>query len=44
MRAIVFDHLRERNIPCLMVTHDRDDAPIAGRVFGINTQGEVHRA
>lgn len=44
MRAFVFDHLRERNIPCLMVTHDRDDAPIAGRVFGINTQGEVHRA
>ena len=33
MRAFTFDHLRDRQIPCLMVTHDRSDAPAGGRVL-----------
>jgi putative thiamine transport system ATP-binding protein len=33
MRAFVFRHIRARNIPCLMVTHDRSDAPDNGRVL-----------
>jgi putative thiamine transport system ATP-binding protein len=33
IRAFTFDHLRERRIPCLMVTHDRADAPSGGRVL-----------
>ncbi len=33
MRDFVFDHIRLRGIPCLMVTHDRADAPADGRVL-----------
>ena len=33
MREFVFRHIRARNIPCLMVTHDRRDAPENGRVL-----------
>jgi ABC-type uncharacterized transport system YnjBCD ATPase subunit len=33
--------LRERNIPTLLVTHDREDAPAGGRIFRINTKGEL---
>jgi putative thiamine transport system ATP-binding protein len=40
MRQFVFSHLRERNIPCLMVTHDRADGPRAGRVLSLRN-GEV---
>ena len=41
MRAYVFAHLRERNIPTLLVTHDRDDAPKGGLVLRIGRHGEV---
>ncbi len=40
MRAFVFGHLKLRNIPCLMVTHDRADAPPGGRVLRLS-HGEV---
>ncbi|MCM0021894.1 MAG: ATP-binding cassette domain-containing protein [Tagaea sp.] len=30
MREFVFAHIRARNIPCLLVTHDPDDAAAAG--------------
>ena len=36
MRDFVFHHLRERGIPCLMVTHDRADAPAGGRVLRLD--------
>lgn len=32
IRGFVFDHLRERGIPALMVTHDASDADAAGGV------------
>ena len=41
MRTYVFAHLRERNIPTLLVTHDRDDAPKGGRVLRITRDGEA---
>ena len=41
MRSYVFDHLRQRNIPCLMVTHDRADVPAGGRVLVITKGGNV---
>ena len=44
MRAFVFDHLHERRIPCLMVTHDRQDAPFAGRVLALTRDGMVQDA
>ena len=40
IRCFVFDHLKARNIPCLMVTHDRADAPVGGRVLSLR-DGEV---
>ncbi len=33
MRDFVFGHIAQRGIPCLMVTHDRLDAPVDGRVL-----------
>ena len=44
MRNYVFAHLRERNIPTLLVTHDREDAPSGGRVFRVSPKGEIKRA
>jgi putative thiamine transport system ATP-binding protein len=44
IRNYVFAHLRERNIPTLLVTHDREDAPAGGRVFRINNKGDLIRA
>jgi putative thiamine transport system ATP-binding protein len=41
MRAYVFSHLKERNIPTLLVTHDREDAPKGGLVLRIGRDGEV---
>ena len=41
IRLFVFDHLIERNIPCMLVTHDRADAPAGGRIFTITAAGEV---
>ncbi len=33
MREFVFAHVRERKLPCLMVTHDSQDADAAGGVL-----------
>jgi len=41
MRSLVFRHLKERAIPTLLVTHDRDDAPPGGRVLTITRAGDV---
>jgi len=41
MRTYVYAHLKERNIPTLLVTHDRDDAPPGGLVLRITRNGEV---
>jgi putative thiamine transport system ATP-binding protein len=43
MRDFVFRHIRARNIPCLMVTHDRGDAPDHGRILRLKG-GEVKDA
>jgi putative thiamine transport system ATP-binding protein len=40
MREFVFSHLKARSIPCLMVTHDRADAPEGGRILRF-ADGEV---
>ncbi len=42
MRDYVFSHIKACNIPALLVTHDRDDAPSAGRVLEISGDGVVH--
>ena len=39
MRDYVFSHINTREIPAVLVTHDRDDAPPDGRVFEISTSG-----
>lgn len=44
VRNHVFAHLRERNIPTVLVSHDRDDAPSGGRIFRISPKGEIKRA
>jgi putative thiamine transport system ATP-binding protein len=41
MRSLVYGHLAERRIPCLLVTHDRDDAPDGGRVLRLDRSGAV---
>ena len=41
MRDYVFNHLKERNIPCLMVTHDIEDAPVGSAVYRIDKTGEL---
>jgi putative thiamine transport system ATP-binding protein len=43
MRDFVFRHIAERRIPCLMVTHDRADAPRNGRLFRLQ-DGKVQHA
>jgi putative thiamine transport system ATP-binding protein len=40
MRNYVYSHITARGIPALLVTHDREDAPKAGRVLRLN-DGEV---
>jgi putative thiamine transport system ATP-binding protein len=35
-RAWVFQHLTERAIPTLLVTHDPADAPVGGRILHLN--------
>jgi putative thiamine transport system ATP-binding protein len=42
MREYVFAQIRERNIPALLVTHDRADAPAGGRVFTIDDHEVRH--
>lgn len=41
MRSFVFSHLRERQIPSLLVTHDLADAPAGGRILTIGPRGQV---
>lgn len=41
MRDYTFAHLKARNVPTLLVTHDLDDAPANGRIFEINKSGEI---
>ena len=41
MRSLVYGNLRERSIPCLLVTHDRSDAPDGSRVFTLDREGAV---
>lgn len=40
-RSFVFAQIRQRAIPCLLVTHDRADAPEGGRVLRLS-QGIAH--
>jgi putative thiamine transport system ATP-binding protein len=40
MRDYVFSHIKARNIPALLVTHDQTDAPAGGQVLEISN-GEV---
>jgi putative thiamine transport system ATP-binding protein len=44
MRRYVFSHLKERNIPALMVTHDKADAPLGGPIYRIGADGKVTHA
>lgn len=41
MRELVYARIRATNIPCLVVTHDKADAPAGSRVFRITRTGEV---
>ena len=41
IRDYTFSHLRARKVPTLLVTHEPSDAPAGGRIFEINTSGEV---
>ena len=41
IRAFTFEHIRARNIPALLVTHDPEDVPAGGRVFEITAAGDV---
>ncbi|MCB1377386.1 MAG: ATP-binding cassette domain-containing protein [Alphaproteobacteria bacterium] len=41
MRHLVFNHLRERAIPCLLVSHDRADAPAGARILTLSQQGDI---
>jgi putative thiamine transport system ATP-binding protein len=43
MRTYVFSHLRTRNIPSIIVTHDIEDAPAGGRIFRIGKDQELTR-
>ena len=41
IRDYTFAHLKTRSVPTLLVTHDIGDAPVGGRIFEINTLGEI---
>ena len=41
VRNYTFAHLKERNVPTLLVTHDQNDAPSGGRILQITKTGEV---
>lgn len=36
MRVFVYEHMRARGLPCLLVTHDRADAPAGSRVLRLS--------
>ena len=42
MRRFVFDHIAERGIPCLMVTHDAADRPEGGRLLQLKDARVSH--
>lgn len=42
VRDYTFAHIRARNVPALLVTHDAEDVPRGGRVFEIKDDGAVH--
>ncbi len=44
LRGFVFAHLAARAIPCLLVTHDRADAPPGSRILTIGESGEIRDA
>jgi putative thiamine transport system ATP-binding protein len=44
MRSLVYRHIRDARIPCLLVTHDRADAPDGAQVWEIGRDGEVRNA
>jgi len=44
MRELMFSHIRSASIPCLLVTHDRDDVPEGARLLQIDRHGEVRDA
>ena len=41
IRDYTFAHLKARNVPTLLVTHDISDAPAGARIFEINKSGEI---
>jgi putative thiamine transport system ATP-binding protein len=41
IRDYSFSHIKAREIPALLVTHDGDDAPPGGRILKITPTGEV---
>ncbi len=41
VRDYTFEHISQRQIPCLLVTHDRDDAPPVGRILKIAADGTL---
>ena len=41
VRTYTFSHIAARNIPALLVTHDRADAPEGGRVLAIQSDGSI---
>lgn len=41
IRDYTFAHLKSRNVPTLLVTHDLHDAPAKGRIFAISKYGEI---
>ena len=41
-RDFVFEHIRQQNIPALLVTHDVDDAPPGGRLMALEHSGAQH--
>ena len=43
MRGFVFNHIKQRRVPCLLVTHDVVDAPAGGRLLLLNN-GEIQDA
>lgn len=41
VRDYTFAHIRARQVPTLLVTHDPEDVPEGGRVFEIGEEGDV---
>jgi putative thiamine transport system ATP-binding protein len=41
VRDYTFAHLKTRNVPTLLVTHDINDSPDGGHIFEITKTGEI---